>query len=359
MTFPRRVSVTSFLLLASAISSAALLAGCGPTDTPKSDAQLQQEIVVHMRSLILDEIQGLSTAARDLQAAAPSQLSGWDPAGDGITAMAAMREAWKRTRDHWERVEGTLSPLFADLDGALDSRYEDVLQQLGGDDNPFDHDGMTGMHAVERILFAPGPQDVVDYEATLPGYWLAALPGTDQQAADFKVGLCQRLIEDTQSLMTGWQSRPIDLGVVFSGLTGLLSAQLEKVSLAAEQKEESRYSQTTMLDLRSNLAGTRAIYKLFVPWLATKNYGSALDHSATTAFDALEQTYSDVAGNDIPAPPATWAASPNSAENLRSPFGVLYLGVSQAVDPSRSGSVVDSMNAVARTLNLPEFTGQN
>jgi iron uptake system component EfeO len=336
------------------------LAACGGSE--ETDAQLQLDIVSNMHRLVASEIQGLNQAASDLQAAAPASIAqGWDISGDGGVAMAAMKEAWTRTRFYWERAEGTLAPSFPDLDQSMDSRYENSLDQLGGvaDPDPFDAQGLTGMHAVERILFAPGPPPVVAYESSLAGYSVAAAPATDQEAADFKSGLCQRLVDDSQGVLAGWRSLTIDLGVVFMGLTGQLSAQAEKVSLAANHQQESRYSETTMTDLRSNLAGTRAIYDLFVPWLATKPYGTTLDNNARVAFDQLDQIYASVPGEAIPPPPSTWGASPESTEDLNSPFGTLYVTVVQAVDPSRSGSAVDAMNHVAIALGLPPFSAQN
>jgi iron uptake system component EfeO len=356
MTFHNRVPVAELLVILVLLPTA-----CGSSGDTKSDAQLQDDIVSNMRTLVQADLVSLNQAALDLQAAAPGALSGWDPAGDGPAALAAMKAAWARTRDYWERVEGALSPLFPDLDDAMDSRYEDSLMRLGGagDPDPFDREGVTGMHAIERILFAPGPDAVVTFESSMPGYSVAAWPASDPQAAAFKTGLCQRLVDDTQTLLDQWQSRVIDLGTVFSGLTGQMSAQSEKVSLAASQQEESRYSQTTMVDLRSNLAGTRAIYALFEPWLATKTYGTTLDANALDAFDRLDRTYGNIAGDDIPPPPATWATEPMSADNQHSPFGTLFLAVEQEVDPAQAGSAVDAMNHVARALNLPEFTGQN
>jgi hypothetical protein len=82
---------------------------------------------------------------------------------------------------------------FADLDAALDTRYEQSLAALGpaGDPDPFDGQGVIGMHAVERILFAPGiPQPVIDLESTLPGRLPAAWPATANQLPGNLMHLC-------------------------------------------------------------------------------------------------------------------------------------------------------------------------
>jgi iron uptake system component EfeO len=235
-----------------------------------------------------------------------------------------------------------------------------MTKMLGsaGDPDPFDGQGMVGMHAIERILYAPGPMAVAMVEAMEPGYAPAGWPTSNAQAAEFKNGLCQRLVTDTQSLLDQWKTKTIDLAAVFNGLTGLISLQSEKVGLAAMNQQESRYSETTMADLRSNLDGTRAVYDLFGPWLNTKTYGTTLDTYAKAAFERLEQQYSAVIGDAIPDPPPDWSNPPSSA-NTVTPFGALYIAVTNEADPSRSESAVDTMNQVARALGLPEFTGQN
>ena len=116
-------------------------------------------------------------------------------------------------------------------------------------------------------------------------------------------------------------------------------------------QQESRYSQTTMDDLRSNLDGTRAVYDLFESWLATKTYGTMLDTNAMAAFDRLDVQYTNVTGDAIPDPPPTWT-NPPSAEDTVTPFGALYIAVTNEADPSRSGSAVDTMNLVAQALGL-------
>jgi iron uptake system component EfeO len=357
MILSKRIPLAAVALLAVVPA-----AGCGSEG--KSESQLKADIVSSMHALMLTEIQGLYQAALDLQAAAPSSFSGWDPSKDSGATIDAMKEAWTRTRLHWERAEGPVAPMFADIDDAIDARYEELLMMLNGagDPDPFDGQGMIGMHAIERILYAPGPPDVVDYEKsdilTAMGSKPATWPTSDMQAAEFKNGLCQRLVTDTQTLLNQWKTKTIDLSAVFTGLTGLVSAQAEKVGLAALSHQESRYSQTTMADLRSNLSGTRDVYDLFGDWLATKAYGTTLDKNAMAAFDRLDAEYQMVAGDAIPDPPSTWS-NPPSANDTVTPFGALYIAVTDEADPSRAGSAVDTMNQVAHVLGLPEFTGQN
>jgi iron uptake system component EfeO len=328
--------------------------GCGSSN--KTDAQFQSEIVAAMHQLLLVDAQGLNKAALDLQSAAPA--AGWgNPANaSDRAALAPMMEAWQRTRYYWERAESTFAESFPSIDDSIDSRYEDLLKANGNQDaNLLDGTGVTGMHAIERILYAPGPADVAGYEGSLSGYQPAVWPADAEQAAAFKNGLCQKLVDDTKSLLDQTQTQPIDLPMVFTGLTGLMSAQAEKVGLAVSHREESRYSQKTLVDLRFNLAGTKEIFALFVPWLATKTYGSSLTMTATSALDGLDLTYSSVIGDSIPAPPSTWNSLSPTPDDQQSSFGKLYNAVVQDVDPNRSDSAVDAMNHVAQALDLPLF----
>lgn len=337
-------------------SAAVVLAvtGCEPSD--KTDADFRSEIVAAMHQLLLVDAQGLNKAALDLRAAAPDQ--GWgDPANPSDrAALAPMMEAWQRTRYYWERAESTFAEAFPSIDDAIDARYEDLLAANGGQDaDLFDGAGVTGMHAIERILYAPGPPDVATYEESLSGYQPAAWPADAQQANAFKTGLSQKLVDDSKSLLDQWQTKLIDLPMAFTGLTGLMSAQAEKVGLAVSHQEESRYSQKTMVDLRFNLAGTKEIFALFTPWLATKTYGGSVTMTALTALNGLDLAYSTVPGDSIPSPPSTWSSINPTLDDQQSPFGMLFETVVQDVDPNRSDSAVDAMNHVALALGLPLF----
>jgi iron uptake system component EfeO len=330
--------------------------GCGSGQS-KSDAQFQSEIVAGMHDLLLNRVRNLNQAAIDLCAAAPLAAGrGWDGQADA-DAIERMKGAWVGARGAWEQAEGVLAPLFHDIDASMDARYEDTVgPNLPGDDDLFDGNGVTGMHAIERILYAPDtPAGVVDRESQLPGYHPAAWPATEQQAAEFKNQLCRRFVDDSKSLVDDWLPKAIDLRFAFQGITALMDEQEEKVSLAAENVEESRYAQRTLADLRDNLSGTQSVYALFVPWLMTKPDGAAADMQVQTALARLQTTYLSVPGDAIPSPPADWNSNLPSAADQQSPFGILFVAVVQEVEPSRPGSAVDSMNRVARMLGLPEF----
>ena len=52
--------------------------------------------------------------------------------------------------------------------------------------------GVTGMHAVERILYCDvTPARVVAFERRCPATWPRRFPATAQEASDFKTKLCR------------------------------------------------------------------------------------------------------------------------------------------------------------------------
>ena len=323
-----------------------------------ADATYQQEVVTGMHDALLTDVQALHSAAVDLQTAAPVPTDrGWDATQDAA-AITAMTNAWLKARASYERTEGALAPLFPDTDAAIDARYDDFLEgKPSGDQNLFDNEGVTGMHAIERILFAPKtPAGVIEVESLIPGYKKADWPASEAEARAFKNELCDQLVKDTQDLADQWQQQQtFDLAGAFNGLISLMNEQREKVSKAASQEEESRYAQRTLADLRDNLAGTKRIYSLFQTWLMSKSKGAAIDADIEASFASLDTTYKSFNGDAIPEPSATWSAETPSAADLQTPFGKLYSAVNKAVDPNVSGSAVDGMNRAANALGFPEL----
>jgi len=363
MPFRRTVSprLVTTALAAAVVGASLQLIGCG-SDSP---ADQKQQVASAMQTSMKGDLTDLWQASIDLQAAAPLPAGrGWDPTLDAA-AIAAMKAAWVRARAAYEHVEGATAPIFSDVDISIDERYDGFLATLGaaGDPDPFDGVGVTGMHAVERILYADViPANVVAFEATIPGYAPAAFPATDVQAAAFKNALCAKLVADAKYLLDQWTPQQIDVDGAFTGLVGLMNEQQEKVNKAASGEEESRYSQRTMADLRANLDGTRKIYDLFSGWLKSKpattmvpSSGAQIDASIQTGFTSLGGVYATIAGDAIPAPPRTWAAENPSAADLMTPFGMLYEAVHDAVDPTMPGSVAYQMNQGATLLDIPVF----
>lgn len=350
----------ALLLLVPALALAACSSDDAPSG-PKTDAEYAAEVTQGMHDSLLADIDELHQAAVDIAAAAPDHA--WDAEADA-GAVASMKDGWIRARAAYERTEGALAPLFPKIDSEIDARYDDFLAELGdeGDQDLFDDQGVTGMHAVERILYAPDtPQSVIEFESdpvNFPGYKAAAWPATDDEAVEFKTKLCQRLADDTQSLKDVWAPSAIDLDGSFGGLISLMNEQREKVNKAATNEEESRYSQRTMADIRDNLAGTKTIYALFQPWLFSKSDGQAVDADVQNAFGELESAYAQVSGPAIPQPPEDWSSEDPPADALATPFGELWSAVQKAVDPNVPGSAVDAMNHAADALGFQELAGE-
>ena len=348
-------------LRASAAAAAMLaMVGCGGDSSDQ-----KTKVASAMQASLQGDLTDLWHAAIALQAAAPTPAGrGWDATADAA-AIASMKTAWIQARTAYEHVEGATAPIFPDIDISIDERYDGFLAKLGeaGDPDAFDGTGVTGMHAIERILYADViPANVVTFESIIPGYRPAAFPATEAQAAEFKSGLCAKLVADSKLLLDSWQPKIIDVSGAFGGLIALMNEQQEKVNKAATGEEESRYSQRTMADLRANLAGTKKIYELFSGWLKSEPApatpagapsGATLDAAIGADFSALNTAYAMVAGDAIPQPPATWAAENPSPADLQTPFGVLYEAVHDAVDPTLAGSTVDEMTQAANLLGIP------
>lgn len=337
------------LLLAGALTA------CGGGD----DAAMQKAVATGVKSALLTDLAGFEQAAQDLQAQCPTpQGRGWDDAQDQA-ALAAMRAAWLRGRAAYERIEGAIAAVFPELDQAVDARYDGFLAQLstkGGDDYAFDAQGVIGMHAVERILYARQiPAAVEAFERTLPGYRPAAYPATEQEAADLKDKLLGRLVRDCAAMRRDWEGADLDVGGAFQGLMGLMGEQQEKVELAASGEEESRYAQATLQDLRHNLTGTRKAYEVFRPWIQSKAGGAERDARIQAGFAKLEAAYGRISGDAFPPRPEGWSSRSPKPEHLSTPFGQLFVAVQEAVDPLKEGSLVWEMNQVAKLLGFPLF----
>jgi iron uptake system component EfeO len=338
-----------------AILAAALPALAACSDDPKTDGEYRAEVVAGMHRSIGGDLADLVQATRDLQTAAPTHA--WDPIADSA-AITAMRVAWLRSRIAYEHVEGATAPIFGDLDVSMDARYDDFLARLGptGDPDLFDGTGATGMHAIERILYAHDIRDeVIAFESPLPGYVAAAYPATTEQATAFKTQLAQKLIDDAISLHDQWQPAAIDIGATFQGLVGLMNEQKEKVNLAATGEEESRYANLTLFDLRNNLDGTSKAYALFRPWIQARPGGADIDAKIQAGFTELDQLYAALPGDALPEVPDGWSSDQPTPTDLATAFGMLWQTVHQDVDPARSGSIVFEMNQVAMMLGFPEF----
>jgi iron uptake system component EfeO len=332
-----------------AVALTAALAACAE----KTDADYRTEVTASMHSSITSDLAALVSAAHDLQTAAPSRA--WNPAAD-TAAITRMRESWGRMRGSWEHVEGAIQLMFAGFNETLDSRYEDFLRDIGdrGDQDLFDDEGVIGMHAVERILFAPRTRpEVVAFERRLPGYKIAAYPATDNEAIAFKTQLVQRLIDDAEALASGWRPDDIDIGAAYHGLVDLMIEQQDKVDLAVTGEEESRYANVTMADLRNNLTGTNKVYELFREWIRSKaSAAESSDQQVVKKLSALMDVYLLTASDSLPDVPPGWSSTDPTPEALDTPFGALWQQIRDSVDPNNSSSVVHEMTRIGTLLGF-------
>jgi iron uptake system component EfeO len=348
-------------LLFAPIALAALAIGCSSSSDgkPETDAQFTESIKQDMHDSLQANLQKLVQGTTALQAAAPDHP--WDSSDP---AVAAMQTAWIEARQAYEQIEGATAPIFPNIDLSIDGRVEDFgpspgAGTLNAQCDMFDGSCMTGLHAVERILYVnTTPASVTAYETGLGYVPPQSYPMTQQQADDFKNKLCAKAVSDANDLLSGWTPTVIDIGSAFQGLTSLMNEQAEKVTKAGLFQEESRYSQHTMDDLRQNLTGTTNIYQIFAPWIRTKTGGTDVDDKIQAGFTGLQNLYNSgpYMGLALPTPPDDWSDTNPSATDLMTPFGQLFSAVRSQTDPTVTGSIAYEMNVGATLCDLPVFT---
>ncbi|MES1171985.1 MAG: imelysin family protein [Bacteroidota bacterium] len=330
--------------------AAAGLAGCG-----ESDKDPQGEALSRVKAFITTNISDLSDANAKLQAAAPApDADGWTATADAAAVMS-MKTQWKRARVAYENIEGAIAVLFPELDYSTDQRYDAFLADNGPDTNLFDNQNVTGIHAIERILWSDMiPAPVVTFEQTLPGFKAAAFPTTSQQADDFKNKLCARLVADVKMLRDQFGPLALDSGAAFRGVIGSMGEQLEKAELAASGEEESRYAAYTLADMRTNVNAGVKTFEAFKPWLKSKKADQQIQ-KIDAAFVRVNGAYTGLTGDALPAVPATWSSQQPTAADLQTPFGMLWTVLHDEADPDTAGTLVYEMNAAADILGIPQL----
>ncbi len=333
---------------------AVVLAGCSATTTSSTSSssggsQTPTLVVKAYVQQNLDELLAASTALRDA-APAPDQ-DGWNATADAA-AVTSMRTQWKRARVAYERVEGAIAVLFPELDASTDERYDGFLE-TGADTNLFDRSGVTGIHGIERILWAgEHPARVVDFESALTGYVAATFPATAEEAQAFRTQLCQALVDDVQSMVDQFGPLALEDATAYRGVVGSMEEQLEKVLLAATGEEESRYAQHTLGDMRANLEGGRAVFAAFRETLLARTNGAALVAAVEGGFDRVVAAYAPVSGDALPEVPAGWSANP-TAQQLDTPYGRIYAVLTRESDPNAEGALVHEMNEGGDAMGIP------
>jgi iron uptake system component EfeO len=328
-----------------------------PSPAAPVESEAEQRVRRGLKTLVLGELDAWLATSRELGAAAPEPRdNGWDTGSDRA-AIEAMKAAWGRGRVAYERIEGAVAPIFPESDLATDARYDDFLMRIGGagDADPFDAQGVIGMHAIERVLWSDAiPPEVMQFEQALPGYRAAAFPRSRGEAEQFTQALVAKLVSDVSTLRAQFASVELDTAFAFRGLIDLSLEQAEKVDRAATGQEESRYAQATMRDLRANQQGCRDAYELFRPWLASRPGGAERDTAVLAGFERLNSAYAAIAGDAIPRPPRTWSSLDPKRNDTSSDFGKLFLAVAAETDARREGSLHASLLAAAKSLGMPD-----
>lgn len=327
-------------------------AACVQNEIPEAD--LEQQALLDVKGYVAAELDALHEAAVAIQERAPApDADGWNHADDAA-AIEEMRASWRDARRAYEHVEGAIAVLFADLDASTDERYDGFIA-AGADDDLFDGDGVTGVHAIERILWSNEiPAHVVEFESGLPGYVEARTPVTAEEARKFKEELCQRLVDDTAAMVDGFRPLALDNATAYRGVIGSILEQHEKVSFAGSGEDESRYAQATLLDMRANLDGGEEIFGFFEPLLESKgDEGTSVKNDVRARFGALRASYDDIDGDAIPEVPATWNPDAPSEADSNSPYGKLFLFIAAETDVEVPTSLVSRMLAGADLLEIP------
>lgn len=332
-----------------------LLAGCGSDGPSRADeTSPERAALLGVKRFIDAQLASLHQSSETLVRVAPQPMrGGWTETPDP-EALRQMREAWLDARNAYERVEGAIAILFPDLDVATDERYDGFILEQGKDANLFDDEGVVGIHAVERILWAnQHPPEVVAFESGLDGYVPASFPLDETQASDFKNKLVARLVRDTGTMQSEFSPLALDVSAAYRGVIGSMMEQREKVGLAASGEAESRYANHTLGDMRANLAGGRQIFALFEPWLVTKPDGLSLVMEIQAAFDRVEAAYGAIEGDGLPPVPAGWNPVSPSPEHLTTSYGRLFELLERETRLTQQGALVALMTQGAELLGVP------
>jgi iron uptake system component EfeO len=333
----------------------AAASGCSNSDDGGGSSDYVTQSTLGVKNYVNGELEALSSAAADIQKAAPDpDDDGWNDDKDK-QAVDGMRAAWKKARNAYEHIEGSIAVLFNGLDVSTDERYDGFIEEQA-DDNLFDDEGVVGVHAIERVLWTgQAPERVVKFEEALPGYKAAAFPSNKTEADEFKNKLCKRLVDDTAKMRDDFKATGLEADTAFRGMIGSMKEQSEKTTKAASGEDESRYAQTTLDDMRANLAGARAVYDAFKSWIrATGDKSTTIEARFKTVSDA----YAKVQGPALPEVPVTFDPEDPSAEDLKTPYGVLWTLLQDETNPDSADSLVSVMNTAADDMKLPELANE-
>lgn len=313
-----------------------------------------ERVTLDVKAYLAGEMAALERAARDLRAAAPApDADGWNARADA-DAVGRMRAALGRMRDAYEHIEAGVVVLFPETDVSIDARYEGFAEG-GADRDPFDGEGVTGMHAVERILWADAvAPEVIAFERSLREgavFVAPSYPANEREAAGFRDGLVRRVVDDVAAMRRAFGPMALDPAAAYRGVVSSMREQHEKVDLAATAEEESRYARRTLADMRANLAGGRALFARFRPWLVSA--GREADAAAIDArLAAIQARYDALPGDALPPVPPGWNPDSPTAEHRATAYGELHGFLGAESDPDREGSLAWRMERAGQALGV-------
>ncbi len=313
-----------------------------------------ERVTLEVKAYLAGEMAALEAAARELHAAAPApDADGWNARADA-DAVRRMRAAWGRMRDAYEHIEAGVVVLFPETDVAIDARYEGFAEG-GLDADPFDGVGVTGMHAIERILWADEvAPEVLAFERSLREgsvYVAPSYPRDAREAAGFRDGLVRRVIDDIAAMRRAFGPLALDPAAAYRGVVSSMREQHEKIDLAATAEEESRYARRTLADMRANLRGGRALFACFRPWL--REAGHEAEAAAIDArLAGIEARYDALPGDALPPVPPDWNPDSPTAAQRATPYGELHRFLGEESDPDRAGSLAERMLRAGQRLGV-------
>lgn len=340
-------------LVTLAAASSILFSACGGDDD--KGESYEDEALHEVKEYVALQLDLLHDASADIQQLAPApDDDGWNATEDKA-AVDQMKAAWKRARVSYEQIEGAIAVLFPELDASTDERYDGFIEEQE-DTDLFDDEGVTGIHAIERILWADShPAHVVEFEAALPGYREAHFPATRAEADAFKNELAKRLADDTATMRSQFEPLALEPAAAFRGVIGSMQEQAEKIDLAATGEDESRYSQHTLGDMRANLEGGERIYHSFEEWVTSRPEGIELDSRIHSGFAAIKDRYQAVEGDALPPVPEGWAPSGPSKEDLATDYGRIWKELSMQSDLANEDSLVSKMARAGDAIGIPQL----
>jgi iron uptake system component EfeO len=329
--------------------------GAGSADAGAADGSTrvtptQAQALAAVKAYVASNLDALAGAALALQRAAPvPDPDGWSSATDQ-PAVDAMKAAWRQAREAYLHIDSAVEVLFPALAVSMDERYDGFVD-LASDDDLFDGQGVTGLHAIERILWAGEPRpEVLAFEQGLAAYRPAAFPRTQAQAEAFARQLCARLVNDAETMRTRLPGLGLDVSAAYRGVVRALSRQSDALATAGTGEEASRYANQPLAEMRARLEGGQAVQAAFAPLLRSMPGGPALVDRIDAGLARLSAALAG--GAQLPPVPGTWMAASPSAADLATPFGMLHTLLETESNPKDPASLMSALAQAAGALGV-------